>query len=378
MAIGTRQSAIARAASVALLLANASLAAFVQTTRGRLEGKVAFQNGALAVNGKAVRWSDVLFAVVGDGGRRVTAPHAVRLTNGERWPVDLVGMTSREAEVRSPLFGRRQIERKLLAELLFAPLLPPKRNLAPSTLYRDTGEPIPGSIVWIDETKIALDGPLGVMTVAREGTTRYLFEAGAKEKPTPPRDETDLHLVDGTVLRGRVALHPSRLVVRHAVLGSVEVPTVALRALMRRPTTALYLAEQPFAAVDTKPLVAHAAKPERLLPPEAARQGDARFLTGIRLWPTTTVRFRLARREGRRPVLRGWLGLTAESRGDARVRIVAGRELLNETLAPGGKWKPLSVELPAGGELAIEVTFGARLRFPCCVVFGDPHVLLGP
>ena len=365
-------------ASAALLLANATAAGFVQTTQGRLEGTVAFQKDALAVAGKPVRWGDVLFAVVGDGGRRVTAPHAVRLTNGERWPVDLVGMTSREAEVRSPLFGRREIARKLLAELLFAPLLPPKRGLSPGTLYRDAGEPIPGSIVWIDETKIALDGPLGVMTVAREGTSRYLFESGAKAAPSPRSEETDLHLVDGTVLRGRVALGPGRLDVRHAILGSVAVPAAALRALLRRPPGALYLAEQPFAAVDAKPLVAHAAKPERLVPLEAARQGDARFLTGIRLWPPTTVRYRLPKRPGRKPVLRAWLGLTAQSRGEARVRIVAGRELLKEALAPGDAWRPLSLELPAGGELAIEVTFGARLRFPCCVVLGDPHVLLGP
>ena len=103
------------------------------------------------------------------------------------------------------------------------------------------------------------------------------------------------------------------------------------------------------------------------------------WLRGVRIWPRATVRWRLP--SAGKATLRAVLGLDLDqnSCGGARVRVLAaGRVLFDETLSPGSEWKTLSLDLPAGGELAVEAGFVAPARFPCSVLLGDPFLCLIP
>jgi len=337
--------------------------ALVQTRAERLHGRLAFRKDGLAVGGKAVGWDAVLF-VIQDGHRRHTAPHAVRLVSGEVWAADIVGLAVGRLDLRLPLSGECRVDQKLVAELVFAPLRADGRDGKPRTLYRQQGEPVPGTLIWIDATRIAMDSPLGVLKLSREGVVRYVV---AEAKAVPTGDEVHLH--DGSILRGPVAVADGRLTVAHAVLGTVNVPAAMVRAVVRRPKGVAYLAEQPFASVEAKPLVASGRRPERVTAPDAS----AGWLRGVRVWPNAKLAWRLPT-GGRPAALRMVLGLDEGCRGGARVRFAAaGRTLHEAKLAPGSGPKPVAFDVPAADALAVEVEFDEPVRFPCSVLLGDPH-----
>jgi hypothetical protein len=188
----------------------------------------------------------------------------------------------------------------------------------------------------------------------------------------------ELHLLDGTVLRGTVEPADGRLKLAHAELGALEVPAAAVRAVVRRSGAVAYLADLPPAAVEAAPLLRLAPKPAWLARPWDAepRPAPARWLNGLRLEPKTLLRVRLPKLDGPRAVFRAVLGPDEDSAGAVRLRLrVRDAVVFDQTCSPADGWKPVSVDLPSADELAIEVDFVAPVRFPCRLVLGDPHVV---
>ena len=376
-AAGSHTSVAALAGVLFLVagMAPARGADVVQTLRGRLEGTVAFQEGRVAVGGKSVRWEDVLTVIKAGTSRVLSAPEAIRLRNGEVWPVDLLGMSAGQLDVRSPLFGARKIEVGRVAELGFEPCLGPERGFKPCTLYREKGEPVPGDVLWIDSARIAIDSPLGVLKLRRDNARRYVLAAPARRGAAPPTGD-ELRLVDGAVLHGKLRCRAGRLTLDHPLVGSLDVPGGIVAAVVRRSPAVLYLADAPFASVEAVPLITACVAPRRVERPWSQGAANGGFLAGVRIEPKATVRYRVPRRAGVSALLRAAVGPAGDSRGDLRVRIVAGgRRLFEKELSAGSGWEQVSLELPAAGDLAIEVDFGTRLRFPCALVLGDPHVV---
>jgi len=363
--------------SVVLCAALPAGADIVQTLYDRLEGGARLRADRLEVGGKTVRWGDLLYWIREGAGGTLPPPQAVRLTNGEAWHVQILGLSAKKLQVRSLLFGKREIDRGLIAALEFLPGLARETNLKVNTLYREKGEPIPGSLLWIDEQRIAIDSPLGVLTLQREGTTRYLFTQSSSAAGQAAEEE--VCLVDGSILRGRVKPGERRVELEHAVLGRLSLPVAALRSILRRPPSVLYLVELPMESVETFPLVASGARPEKVAYParrELGGRSKARWLRGIRILPKTTVRYRLPKGRGRKLLFRTILGPISGSAGDVRLRITAeGRSVFDRELTAAEKREALSLKLPEGAELRLEVDFGSRIRFPCGVTLGEPHLV---
>lgn len=363
---------------VAAFAACAARADVVQTPRERLEGKAAFAGETLQAGGKPVAWGDVLFVMRDQETRSIRSPEAVWLTSGEVWHAHVAGLSSGKLKARFLLLGERELDAAALRALDFLPdLSPPEPGDKPATLYREKGEPVPGQLLWVDEGRLAIDSPLGVVTLAREGLARYLFRSG----PTPPAAKDDeVGLVDGSTLRGQARPAKDGLELEHAVLGKVAIPGRLVRSVLRHPASVACLGELAPAKVDAVPLVAKAVPPEMLAYPAVGGSrvwpGDLVAIHGIRIQPKCSVTYRLPKLPGQKLVFLATLGPIERMRGDAKVRLAAaGKTLLERDIGPAAKREAISVEVPRDAELAIEVDFGPAIRFPCGVMLGDPMVV---
>jgi len=382
----SRRFPLVRVGGLGLVAAAVALAALpaggdvVQTTQARLEGPVRFAKDSVQVGGTAVPWDQVLTVLRDPGERSIRLPQALRLTNGELWLMRLQGFAAGKFKGRFMIFGEKTLDAALVQAVDFLPdLAPPAPELKPGALYREKGEPIPGALLWIDEDRLAIDSPLGVLTLQREGTTRYLLKESPKRGAPAAGDE--ITLADGSLFRGTAKAVKDGVELEHSVLGTLTVAPQALRSVLRRPATAAYLADLAPHAVEGVPLVAHPAAPETVAYPEREKgrawPGELCCLRGIRIEPKTRVRYRLPATGGRKLVFRTTLSPFDDSRGDVRVRIVAGgKPLLERDLAPGAKAEAASLDVPMGAELAVDVDFGPRIRFPCGVLLADPHVVM--
>jgi len=360
-------------ACLALPACVAARADVVHALGGRLEGRVRCRAERLEVGGKAVGWGDLLFFVRDVERRGAGTLATVRLKRGEAWRVEALGLAGSALKVRFPLFGERRVELAQLASLDIVPDLPPPTGLRPLTLYREQGEPIPGKLLWLDRARLGIDSPLGVLEVPRRSALRYVLAHAPA--PSPQAADDEVGLLDGTVLRGRLKPVHSGLELEHPLLGRLALPAAAVRSVLRHRPGVVYLAEAEPRAVEASPLVAAGEPPHTVVYPRA--DGGAPWLKGVRVAPTTALRYRLPPNAGKKRVFRAALAPLAEGRGDVRLRVAAGgRALLEKELSPGGEWPAVSVEVPAGDELIVEVSFGTRLRFPCGLTLCDPHLVV--
>jgi len=357
-------------AIAALCLCGVALAGVVHTRGGRLDGRVEFAADRVKVGGKAVGWGDVLVAVREARGTTLSARDVVRLKTGEAWVCDVRALVAKKLAVRFPLFGEQRVDMAQVAAIDFVRGLPAAGGERVSTLYREKGEPVPGKILWLDARHIAIDSPLGVLEIPRRNANRYVVANGTKL----PQAGDEVGLTDGTVLHGVLSPGKQGLQLEHALLGTLAIPSNAVRSILRRADGVAYLAEQAPKAT-ALPLVRQAVEPQAVVACPGA--GSSAWLKGVRVVPRTTLRYRLPDAKGRSFVFRAGLAPIEGSVGDLRLRVLAGgKALLERELKAGADWPPVSAEVAGTGELTIEIGFGTRIRFPCGVVLCDPHIVV--
>ena len=351
----------------------------VQTVDARLEGDVAWADGGLSVAGKPVAWDAVIYALPQAAEAGASSGGAVRLDGGEVWRGDIVGLAAKRLTVRSALFGTREVETDRVRELWFfdAAGADGSQTGAAGTLYRDKGEPIPGTLLWVDETRLAIDSPLGVLTLPREGVVRYNFPASPKAQDRPAGDDL-VGLVDGTVIRGAVKPKAGGVEVVHAVLGTLVIPAANIHYVRRSDARVTDLIAQLSGTIKEQGILnaSAAGGPRDVRGGSDVSAPAGQCLAAMRLQPKTTAACALARGAGKQLRLTGRIEPVPGARGDARLRVkVGGKTVFEKDLAPGAAAVPLAVDLPEVGDLGIEVDFGRRIGFPCGVVLEDPLLI---
>ena len=359
--------------ALGLAMAVPALGGMVLTADARLDGDVAFTDAGPRVGGKTVPWDAVLCVVPQGRVQTLIAPGAVRLAGGEVWRGDILGLSAGKLTVRLALFGRREMDVRQVVGIEFA-ATGGADAAVPGTLYREKGEPVPGTLMWIDEGRLAIDSPLGVLTLPREGAVRYVFPAAAK----PAAAEGDeIGLIDGSVLRGKARPVVGGLQVEHPVLGAIKIDAGLVRYIARPSARMVDLATlAPAAVTAVGPLgPAAAGATVESHRGDAAVGGAAACLASVRVEPKTTIRYRLPPGGGK-AVFTARLLPVEGARGDVRVRVLAGGQtLLEKELAAGAAPMDVRADVPGDGELAVEVDFGARMAFPCGVVLADPMIV---
>jgi len=375
-AFNVRFSILSLAVAVGLLPARVAGADTVLTAGGRLEGETVPLENVILVGGASVPLNDVITVIRDTGAGTIGAPHAVRLANGEIWCCVIQGMESNTLAVRGDLFSECRIGLEYVASLDFSRRFDPAATGRRGLLYREKGEPIPGSIMWIKEGVIAIDCPLGVLPVPREGVVRYVLREPSG--PLPSDGEDEIGLIDGSILRGSMRVSSNGVALTHRAPGAVTVPWAAVRHIMRSPPWLARLGLPAAGDVETRGPAG---------PPEPPRLVDYRSgfepalparpcLTALRMQPATVASFRLPRREGNKAELRAVAALVPGARSGVRIGLRVSGALVDEkTLSASNASAEVLVELPAGDELAIEVDFDGPILYPCGVDWQDACVV---
>jgi hypothetical protein len=227
----------------------------------------------------------------------------------------------------------------------------------------------------MDARAVAVDSPLGALTIEREGCVRYVF-AIATSRPAAASavGGDEVALMDGSSLRGRITPKADGLELAHAILGNVTIPYKAIASIARHRSNVLYLAEMSPQSVDATALL-DADGPAQTVD---FLQGDlgADCLRGIRILPQTTVNYVFAAMPGK-TIFRATVQPIEGAGGAATVRIRSGGKVLAEvSVGPGAGPAPISLELADANDLFIEVSFADRLKFPCGMILGDPMLIL--
>ena len=378
----------------AVLTAGAAGAGVVHTVSQSLTGPVALADGGVQVAGRAVRTvpsEQILLVAFEREAMALRQANVVRWTNGEVWACEILTLSAGKLKVRSTLFGTREVASGGAGVLEFrANLAPePPGTLKPTTLYRppmaagglarERSDPLPGALLWISPEQIAVDSPLGAMTLERKSVTRFSYcsakqRFAAQHELTPKRDRTarvgeaEVLLLDGSVFRGAAALARRGVALRHAALGELAIPVAAVRAVLFHRASAVYLTDLA-ARVTAAQLPGAGAV-------EVARRRTGAFMRSVRVAAGSEVRYALSS-QPRPAVLRAMLGPVAGARADATVRVAVGGKVLFETSVSRNARtpRPISVDLGSAKDVRIGVSFAGAIRFPCGAVLGDPHVV---
>ena len=342
------------------------------TRDGRREGRLQWREGTLCLDGRPIPLESIKSIQLVRKGVRHLTPHAVGFRNGEFWFASIMTLTDGKLQVSSPLLGTRDLEFASIASLEFSPKSDASSANRPGVLYRTSGRPLPGKLLWIKKDNIVVDSPVGIVPLPRKGLFRYVIPG---VKASAIDDTTDeVGLSDGSIFRGTVRLENGKILLTHPVLKELSIPWDNLHYMVRAGNGISWLADlKRISAESIGPL----GKVPSVVEPDSSRT-DSRFLSTMRVSPQTVLRYRLAgpNSNGKRE-FRAVLSPIPGSRGDATVILSAsGREFYRQDLSSTAPSKTLKLPLPAGDALELRVEFGKRLAYPCGIHLGDAQIAM--
>ncbi len=309
---------------------------------------------------KQVGFEQVLLAVR-EAPSSLSQPQTIHLKSGERWMVECRRLALKKLRVYSPLFGERDIDAARLAALDFI-VRPDVRGAAANTLYRQEGEGVPGTVLWIDAARLAIETPLGVLTLPREGCLRYVFAADAA--PALAAGQDLVTLIDGSIFLGKAKIVSAAIEIEHELLGTVTLPLGAIRSIQRNPPGATYIRS---ATVKQAELIAP-AQPEKTAALADEESG--------RPWMRSTLLEAKSSARLAMPKDAASFSAVVQCTGQSIVKIRAGSKVLAEKkIARNDPPCLLTADVAGSAELAIDVDFDGTMTFPCGIILADPLVL---
>ncbi|MGA2499195.1 MAG: hypothetical protein ABSH20_15760 [Tepidisphaeraceae bacterium] len=338
----------------------------VESMQGRFFGRIVFGEKSVRVQDRTVAWNDLVFVLRQEASPSVAAPQTLYMSSGEIWHVNLQRLTGKKLKVISPLLGERDVD---LASVRMVDLVPDAGGRAgntPGTLYREGAEPVPCTLMWINADRVSADSTLGILTLPREGSLRYVNVAAPTTLPAG-HDDDEVGLIDGSTFRGRATLGADRIELQHATVGKLTIPAAAVRSLVRSTPAVTFITGFARGQMQTIGVTGPSA-----LPALAAAE-PAGCLHQITLQPRTIVRYPLSQPGA---TLRLAQQSVAGTRGDALIRVRAGEKvLLEQKVTPADGPGVATLDLGAAKELTIEVDFASAPRFPCGVAWLDPVLI---
>jgi hypothetical protein len=292
------------------------------------------------------------------------------MRSGEFWHVTIQTLKDGKLGINNHLlFGTRHVDLTAIASLEFAPGLDSSKANRTGVLYRTTGRPLPGNLIWLKNDNIAMDSPLGIIPLPRKDLHRYLLpdvETGIVESLVD-----EVGLLDGTILRGKIDFADGKIQMTHAILTELKIEWKNVRYLVRAGNGISWLADlEPLGVESIGPL---GKKPFQNV--ANARGDGSNFLSTLRVSPQTTLRYRLTGAGARE--FRAVLSPIPGSRGDATVILTAsGKEFYRQNLSARDESKILKLPLPQGDDLELRVEFGKRLAYPCGIHLGDAQIAM--
>ena len=345
----------------------------VWSQTGRHEGELNWKDGKLHLSEKPIRWEDVRSISRQSQVGRSSPGQAVQFLNGETWQVEILTMTKGKLTLKGETYGQRTVELSSVRSLEFSPSSELVVKSRPGILYRSSSRPVPGKLIWIKKEDVAIDCPLGIVPLPRQGLVRYILPGTNAKKIVGAERGDEIGLRDGSILMGQVHVEGEQIILRHPTLEAISVPWENLRYLIRSSEEAQWLTDLDEPDVKSFGPLGSGIGTEHL----DLRRTPASSLSIVRVTPQTVLRYNLessASKSDRR--LRAKLAMIPGSTGDALLSFsVGGTEFFSKALSKRDDSIDLNLPLPAGKELAVKVDFGERLAYPCGIELHDAHLV---
>lgn len=323
-----------------------ALADSLLTPSGRTEGAMEVREGQLVQAGAPVVFDSVLLAVRDSRGHALSDPDRVRLRSGEVWSCRAESYRNGTLIVRNSFRESLSVGIAELASIEFAVNLAAPGIGQVGVLERRQGEPVRGKLVWFNDRDLAVDGPLGLITIGRHEALRYVAEALPEETLAQGTDA--IGLADGSIYYGKAALSDNGLRLEHALAGSLDIPWSTVRFLQRNTAGIAWLVKPDQQRVIEDGMVVPPPPPEvvdyrRSL---QAAQGGLKWLRTVRLFPGDAARFVLP---GPATHYRASVVPTRGSSGPVTLSIWAGKQKkVEQVVGPGAEPVEVAFEIPTG------------------------------
>ncbi len=297
---------------------------------------------------------------------------SVVFRNGERWQCEIQSLAKGKLAINGSLPGSRTVELSSVHSLHFGPVPARKPHAVyrPGMLYRTTGSPVPGKIAWIRKDDLALESPLGILPIPRQGLLAYVFPDSPVKPPSSGLDEIGLR--DGSLFFGKVRFETGKVVLDRSDQEPLLVPWEKLHYLIRSGKETFWLN-----GLASSSLESHGP----LGPGEGVlsmdyRRADEPSLFALRVLPKTRLSYRIPTGfPAGKTLLQTHLAPLPNSRGTVTFTLsVGGKEFYRKRFAPDSIPEKLSIPLPKGDELTVGVDFEERIVYPCGVDMHDAHL----
>ena len=292
--------------------------------------------------------------------------------NGERWQCEIESLAKGKISIRGSLLSLpKEIELSSVRSIHFGPVSASdtKSVFRSGMLYRATGSPVPGKILWIRKDDLIMKSALGIFPVSRQGLLAYVFPDSPIKRPSADLDEVGLK--DGSLFFGKVRIDSEKVVLERSGQQPLHVSWQKLHYLIRSGKDTFWL--NGLASSSKESL-------GPLGPDEGVRSIDYRrasepSLFAIRVLPRTKLSYRIPTGfPADKTLLQTHLAPLPNSRGAVTFTLsIGGKEFFRKKLAPGSISEKLSIPLPKGDELTVGVDFEERIVYPCGVDMHDAH-----
>lgn len=294
--------------------------------------------------------------------------------NGERWQCIIESLAKGTISINGSLLSLpRKIELSSVHSIHFGSDSRQRDNtvLRPGVLYRTTGSPVPGKIAWIKKDDLALESPLGVLPIPRQGLLAYVFPDSPVNPPPSILDEVGLK--DGSLFFGKVRFENEKVFsLERSGQDPLQVSWEKLHYLIRSGKETFWLNGLASSSTESHgPL----GPGEGVLSMDYRRASEP-SLFALRVLPKTSLNYRIPTGfPAGKTLLQTHLAPLPNSRGTVTFTLsVAGKEFYRKIVTPDSIPEKLSIPLPEGEELTVLVDFEERIVYPCGVDMHDAHL----
>lgn len=360
------------AVAVVTCVAQSVTAGVVVTAVGRQEGRIELRNGGIAAGATAVEWADVLIVLNDARPGGDAQPEMLHLINGESWAGSITRLVDGRFAIRTVFFGDREVAGSGVRAVDFRPGLTDVDPGDAKMLYMAKGNPVAGSLLWIEADRVAMETPLGVLALTRKEVNRIVY-GPAMTGTGAIVDGDEVALADGSVLAGEITPAKEGIILRHQTLGRLVLKPSEWLWVRRHPASVSYLCDARPESVRATPLIRRAPPAPTVVSARSVKTGDAGFVKRLVVWPGCSAAYRLPGTAGKQVRVSAVAGLAPGARGEVCLRFMAGKTIAFERVFRAGEAgrSVVAFEAEGGSQLLIDVEYGRDLEFPCSVTVDD-------
>ena len=337
----------------------------------RFAGPFTLADGEIiGTGGKRTKFGNTLLLATANAktitsGSATHLADALVLKNGEHWFGQIEGLENNKVTLNSPNLGKHSVELSQISSLHFNHWKNGIREGDPGTMYREIGEPLKGTLVWIRANDIAINCSLGVIPIPRAGVLSHTL---TNESSGQPAVGDELSLTDGSKIMGETNIVGNQLIVDHKILGELKFGIEKIISLRRRLANVTWIS-------DLKADSLKSSGP--LLPPPPPQQiiDEGTSTHSLRIAPNSEVTYQVPRLGSGKLRFRASACPATANRGVASISASSGGVEVTGIIKPNDK--PLAVEvlLQPGATLKLSVNFRDPVDFPCNVDWRNAHLV---